>query len=257
MLWRRLSFGVRDNSFALSVHNVLSLFSTVGMDGSAKSTEAENEKLRHTIRQWEESGISSVVNALGKEATDECQQLAKVYTALNISLENNDEERISDDIAEAIMQLADEVSLSDIRYANKVAELKEKRSHDIPYVIDLYRQSHELLESTSKDIDSKMQSKDGVKQRIESMKLKAKQYDETTNSILKDIRSRGLKANSTHDAVIDDINQLKNLESELNNVNQAVGEFLDLPPVRYLEHFMQSFLNASDNSDTDFNFNPT
>lgn len=195
--------------------------------------ELENTaaRVRHERQLWQDAGTDTLISALDTDAVQEGHGLALACARLSLTPEQACQQSARVD---SIVELATEAYSVDVRLAERKSELLaaqhalRQSALQLAYAVDTSNTVRSDAERHKHEVIS-------AKERADLMDVKAKQYEETVDDLQELVRNTGLTARTTHDAVVNDFKLLTDLEQQLEQINDALAEFHDLPPVSYRE----------------------
>lgn len=208
------------------------------MDNVTTSIDEETSKIEKTVESWENAGIASFLSALDKEAIQETQQIAEIAALLNLS-----SPEITDEVSVlmSVMPFVNESSVSEYRHANRKHLLNERKAKELNESVEFLRYASDVENKVDNDVKIRTNDAQLIKKRVGVMGVKAKQYEDAASVAMKEVRQCGLEVGASHDAVVKQVDRLLELEQSLNDVNKALSEFHDLPPVCFFFFFFFFF----------------
>lgn len=184
-------------------------------------------RVRNERKLWQDAGTDALISALDTDAVQEGHGLALACAKLSLTPEQACQQSARVD---SIVELATEAYSVDVRLAERKLELLaaqhalKQSALQLAYAVD-------ISNTVRSDAERHKHEAISAKERADLMDVKAKQYEETVDDLQELVRNTGLTARTTHDAVVNDFKLLTDLERQLEQVDAALTEFHDLPPV--------------------------
>lgn len=190
--------------------------------------EETNKQLQRENLKWRRAGADKIISALDEEAVDEGRALSVACARLKLSPE---EACHHNSRVDAIVGLACKATAVETRLAERECALAmaqdalKKAALQLAHATDIRTITHADIVRRSKEAASE-------KERTDIMVVKAQQYDEAIEELQAQVRSTGLTSKVSHEGVANDAKVLADLEQQLEKVNESLGKFHGLPPVR-------------------------
>lgn len=199
----------------------------VNIEQEIRELEDAAARIGHERKLWHDAGVDSLISALDADAVQEGHGLALACARLSLTPEQACQQSAR---VNSIVELAAEASDIDMRLAERESELFDAQNALKQSALQLAH-AVDISNSVRSDAERRKREVVSAKERADLMVVKAQQYEDAVNELQESVRNTGLTTKTTHDAVINDFKLLTDLEQQLEQVNEALTKFHDLPPV--------------------------